>query len=188
MNDRDIITLLFSRDETAVTELERKYGRFIVSIAMNVLRDRREAEEITDDILYRLWDKIPPASPDNLPAYIGKMTKALAIDRYRKETSKKRGGTLYEASLEELSEALPSKEDPETALERREITGIINKWLSSQKREVRNVFVLRYYYGDSVKAIAKATGFSGAKIKGILFRARKGLSDKLKQEGYGNEK
>ena len=60
----------------------------------------------------------------------------------------------------------------------------ISRFLRQESRDVRTVFVLRYYYMDSIADIRDATGFSAAKIKTLLHRTRNKLKDVLLKEGY----
>lgn len=184
MDDRELIGLFFEREEAAITELEKKYGRFITSIAGNILYDREDVEETVNDVLYRIWQRIPPERPDNLPGFIGKITREKAIDLYRKNTSGRRSGKGYVLCLDDLDNVIAKAGDPAEELTARELSEILNRWLRGQKPDARNIFVLRYYFGDSVKAIAKAGGFTEAKVLSTIFRLKKSLRAYLRKEEY----
>ena len=63
MEDREIVDLLFVRSERGLDELERKYGRRLHALAMNILADRRDAEECLNDVRLAVWNAIPPERP-----------------------------------------------------------------------------------------------------------------------------
>lgn len=63
----------------------------------------------------------------------------------------------------------------------------INSFLYSQKEDIRNVFICRYFYCDSVEEISDRFGYSQSKIKSMLMRARIRLKSYLKKEGYYEE-
>ena len=49
MEDQQILDLYFARSESAITETDRKYGRYCHSIAYNILEDHEDAKEIVND-------------------------------------------------------------------------------------------------------------------------------------------
>ena len=58
VDDKQIIELYFERNEQAVRETEKKYGRFCHCIAMNVLGIHEDAEECVNDTYYSVWKLI----------------------------------------------------------------------------------------------------------------------------------
>lgn len=188
MEDKDILALFLSRDENAVRQTELKYSGYLLTIALNILGNREDSGECVNDTYFRAWNTIPPNIPARLRYYLGKITRELSIDRLRKKLSAKRGGnknrTEYELSLDELEECVPQKGTPEEAAEVSLLAETINLWLRSCGAEMRDVFMLRYYFCDSVKSIAASSGMSESKVKSMLFRAREGLRKHLEKEGF----
>ena len=105
MEDREIVELFLRRSEAALNERERKYGRYCRAIAGRILGSDSEAEECVNDALMGVWSSIPPHRPEDLAGFIGKITRQLAIKRWRRKNAAKRGGETALA-LEELSECL----------------------------------------------------------------------------------
>ena len=64
MEDKKIIKLLFARAENAISELSTRFGSQLHRIAYNILGNRLDAEECTNDTYLALWNAIPPVSPD----------------------------------------------------------------------------------------------------------------------------
>ena len=183
MEDREIIEQFNKRDDQAIQSCERKYGAYLRKIAMNILSDRDDAEEVLNDSFYQAWNSIPPLDPQNLPAYLTSVTRANAIDLFRRNHAEKRR-SLYEAQpISELSEIV-SGSLPEEIVDGKLLSERISRFLRQESRDVRTVFVLRYYYMDSIADIRDATGFSAAKIKTLLHRTRNKLKDVLLKEGY----
>ena len=60
----------------------------------------------------------------------------------------------------------------------------ISKFLRNQKGDVRNVFIRKYYFFDSVKEIAERYGFTESKVKNMLFYTRNKLKEHLIKEGF----
>ena len=182
MDDLEIIELYFCRDEKALTETARKYGNYCYTVAFNVLNSIEDSKETVNDTYFELWNTIPPERPTVLSAFIGKITRRLAIGRWRKNTAVKRGGGEFEATLDELSECISDNANVEKIVEGKLIVSTINEFLKKLPDTERNVFICRYWYADSVKSVAKQFGFSESKVKSMLMRTRTKLKQKLAEE------
>ena len=101
MEDSRIIELYWLRDESAIQVTSRKYGPYLFKIAYNILTDIRDSEESVNDTYLTAWNSRPPHRPGFLPAFLGKITRELSIDRLRYRTRKKRPDSRY---MPELSE------------------------------------------------------------------------------------
>lgn len=92
---------------------------------------------------------------------------------------------MDEAALE-LASALPQGDAAQDRVEARELGEAISCFLWTQKPEARIAFLRRYWYADSLEAVARRMGWSLSKTKSVLFRTRNRLRDFLKQEGLWN--
>ena len=182
MDDLDIIELYFCRDEKALTETDGKYGNYCYTVAFSVLNSMEDSKETVNDTYLELWNTIPPERPTVLSAFIGKITRRLAIDRWRKNTAVKRGGGEFEVTLDELSECISDNTNVEKIVEGKLVVSTINEFLKKLPDTERNVFICRYWYADSVKSVAKQFGFSESKVKSMLMRTRTKLKQKLAEE------
>ena len=63
MEDKKIIELFFGRDEAAIAESGKKYGKYLRYIAFSVLGDEFDCEEVENDTYLRAWNSIPPERP-----------------------------------------------------------------------------------------------------------------------------
>ena len=52
------------------------------SVARGILKDERDVEECVNDTCMRAWNAIPPEKPRSLEAYLVRITRNLALDRY----------------------------------------------------------------------------------------------------------
>ena len=180
MDDRSIIELYFARDERAISETADKYGKLCLRLAHNILGNAQDAEECVNDTYAGLWNAIPPARPERLDAYVCRITRNLSLKRLASLTRAKRDRAAI-VSFAELEEILP-----DACYEGRregEIAELINRFLREQKADVRNVFVRKYYFFDSVDEIAKRYGFGKSKVKSMLYHTRNKLKEYLKGEG-----
>ncbi len=182
MDDKRIIELFFARDEVALREVTKKYGKLCMHLAENFLSRREDREECFNDTLLELWRRIPPERPLDLKAYVAAVIRSRAIDRLRHDAAGKRGGNVQIVSDELLSDLA----DGTTLAEAYESTRageVINKFLDAEEKSDRAVFVMRYYLMESIKDISARTGFSEGKIKMLLMRMRHRLEEELRKEG-----
>ena len=184
MEDSAIVQLYWTRNETAISHTERKYGAYLLKIAYNILADREDSQESVNDTYLAAWDSIPPQRPGVLSTYLGKLTRRISIDIFRRKSSQKRGGGEYALSLEELGDCVSGGTDPEKTAESKALGQAIGNFLESQPGQVRQVFIGRYYYMDPVKEIARYCRISESKVKILLYRARQDLREYLQKEGF----
>lgn len=182
MEDDQILALYQARDEAAIVETQRKYGRYCFAIANNILQNSEDAEECVNDAFRGAWDTIPPSRPTVLATYLGKITRQTALNRLRHRNAEKRGGGETAAALEELGECVPSGQSIDEHLEAEELTRAINAFLAGLTAEERRVFLRRYWYFDSISAISTRYGFRQSKVKMMLKRTRDKLLRQLKKE------
>ncbi|MCQ2456827.1 MAG: sigma-70 family RNA polymerase sigma factor [Clostridia bacterium] len=183
MDDNFIIDLYWSRDEKAISETSEKYGKYCYKIAFNVLSDQGDSEECVNDTYLKAWNSIPPERPSVLSAFLGRITRNLALNRYNYKTAQKRGGGRIESSLEELAECVSGSETPEDVLEGISVGRVINGFIAGLTQRNRNIFVSRYFYLESVSEIAEKYGLTEPAVKTALFRMRQALAVVLKREG-----
>jgi len=183
LEDTTIIALYFKRSEQAIAQTDAKYGSYCYSIAYNILSNREDSQESVSDTYLAAWNTIPPRRPSALGAFLGKVTRHISIDRWRKNNARKRGGGEIILALEEL-ETCVDVQNTETAFDRRELTRVLNQFLSTLAETERNVFLCRYWYMDSIQAISESSGFSQSKVASMLHRTRGKLRKRLHEEGY----
>ncbi|MDR3206926.1 MAG: hypothetical protein LBT60_01200 [Oscillospiraceae bacterium] len=92
MDDERIVELFWQRSEDALTACGGKFGAYCRRIADNILRDDGDAEECVNETWLKAWNTIPPARPARLKAFLGKITRNAALDRFEAARAQKRGG------------------------------------------------------------------------------------------------
>lgn len=184
MEDKYIVELYWDRNETAIQETATKYGNYCFSIAYTILNDRSESEECVNDTYYDTWKVIPPNRPSNLPAFLAKITRRIAIDRCRIRTAQKRGGDEVTLALEELDECVKGSHNVESQVQYKELVAVIQRFIGTLPETERRIFMLRYWYLESIQSIAERYGFSQSKVLSMLHRIRGKLRKQLEKEDY----
>lgn len=183
MDDKQIVDLYWERSEKAINETAVKYGGYCYSVANNILNNRADAEECVNDTYLSAWNSMPPHRPSVLSTFLGKITRRLSIDKWRKSGAEKRGGGQTAVVLDELTECIPDKNNVEQTVETQILSEAVNSFIKELPDREQQVFLCRYWYMDSVEAIAAEFGFSESKVKSMLYRTRQKLRARLEKEG-----
>ena len=183
MDDKAILDLYWARSEQAISETDAKYGVYCFCIAYNILNSREDSEESVSDNYMAAWNSIPPKRPAILSAFLGKITRYISLDHWKKRSRLKRGGGEMELCLEELQDCVSGRESTEDAVIRKETIAAVNHFLSTLSETERKVFLCRYWYLESVKDIAERFGFSPNRTSILLRRVRQKLNTYLATEG-----
>ena len=173
MNDIMIIDLYYSRNEQAIKETDIKYGKLCFNLADNILRNHQDSEECVNDTYLGVWNTIPPTRPKNFAAFLCKIVRNLSIKRLEFNLAKKRMKNQIDA-FDELHNILPDTSVIEQ-YEYEELGKMISVFLSEEKKNMRNVFIRRYFFMDSIHDIADKYSYSESKVKNMLYHTRKKL-------------
>lgn len=184
MEDSKIVDLYWARSEQAIAETGRKYGQYCFSIAANILPVREDAEESVNDTYLAAWNSMPPHRPSVLATFLGKLTRRISIDRWRRLSAEKRGGGTVVLALEELEGCIPGGTDPEKDVQIKELAEVIGRFLETVSPAERRAFLKRYFELASLQDTADSLGFSVSKMKSMLHRIRGKLRIYLRKEGY----
>lgn len=183
MKDTTIIELFFNRDENAIRETDKKYGKYCFSIANRILFNRADSDECVNDTYFKAWTTIPPTLPENLKIYLGKITRNIALNLYEKLNASKRADSQMPVILDEISEMI-GENKVEQEINAFLLTDSINTFLKELPKDKRKIFVLRYFHMYSIKEIAKQLNLSESNVKMSLSRTREALATYLRKEGF----
>ncbi len=183
LEDTRIVELYWDRSESAIAESQNKYGTYCHCIAYNVLQDDSDAEECVNDTWLRAWESMPPQRPTGLAAFLGKITRNLALNRLEHNRAQKRGGYQTPLALDELAECVPDAAASADPAEEIALRAAVNAFLRALPEETMIVFLQRYFYCSSIKDIARNRKIGENRVKVMLFRARGKFKRFLEKEG-----
>ena len=184
MEDSKILDLYYKRNELAITETDKKYGKYCHKVASNILIQLQDVEECVNDTYLNAWNSIPPMRPNRLATYLGKLCRNIAINIYEKLSAAKRGGSQIDSCLEELEEVVGNNSNIDDDINMEFLTDSINSFLETITKEARILFIKRYFEMSSIKDIAQECNVSESKVKMSLLRTRDKLKQHLIKEGY----
>ncbi len=182
MDDRHIIELFFSRSPQAAAEAAEKYGRYCRAIAGNILGGGQEAEACVRGAWQRAQEAMPPYRPSRLSAFLGGLTRDLALDRYDSRPVKKRGEGEVPLILMELEERIGQGGAGETP-DGRAVAGTVAAYLRTQPLLCRMIFIRRYWYCNSVAVIARQLSCGEGRVESTLKRMGEALKRRLEEAG-----
>ena len=181
MTDSQIIALFWDRNEDAIRETDRAYGRRLHVLSDRILRNEQDAQESVSDTYLKTWETIPPQRPTYFFAYLAKLCRNFSLARLQWQSAAKRSAQVVELTRE-MAECIPDH-SLERKLEGEELGQLLNAFLDGLSRENRLIFLRRYWYADSVREIAVRYQINESKVKTQLHRTRKKLQQFLEGEG-----
>ena len=184
--DEQIVEMYWNRNEKAIEETDRKYHRYLYSLAYNVLHDDMDCEECLNDTYLGTWNKIPPSRPKWFQAFVAKIARNLALKKYRDERAQKRVPSEMTVSLDEFNECLAYMPSAEEEYHTRRVSEILTNYLGTLTDRQEYIFICRYYCSDSVQNIADMLTISASTVFRDLGEIRDGLKKALEEAGYGD--
>lgn len=184
MDDNGIIQLYWDRNDQAIQATSDKYGPYCKAIARNILNSEEDAEECVNDTYLNAWNAMPTHWPEQLAAFLGKITRNLSFNKYKHNHTEKRGGGEMALILDELTDCVSDKDAIDQVIDRQELIKSIHSYLRSLSASKRNLFVRRYWYADSVAEIARDSGMLHGTVSKTLERTRKELKAYLIERGF----
>lgn len=182
MEDPGIVALYWQRNEDAIVRTREKYGRLLFLVAHNLLSIKEDAEECVNDTYLAAWNSMPVQRPQKLQAWLSRVIRNIAVDRWRKNHAVKRYQEM-EILLEELEECVPAPGGVEESLEAAELAELIDGWLRGLPESDRIIFIRRYFNGESLGSLARENHMLPAALAQKMYKLRGLLKAELEGRG-----
>lgn len=180
MEDAQIIALYWARNEDAIRETDRAYGRKLNGVARKIVQIREDAEESVNDTYMKTWQAIPPQRPNHFFAFLASICRHFALNKVDWNQTAKRKAEVI--SLTEEMELCIPDESHDRRMAGRELGCILDAFLGSLPKESRMIFLRRYWYVDTIAEIAQRYGMTESKVKMQLSRTKAKLRTFLEKE------
>lgn len=181
MDDTNIIKLYFARNQDAITETDRSYGRRLHGLSQRIVQNYEDAQECVSDTYLKTWETIPPKQPEHFFAYLAKLCRYFSLGRLDWKNAAKRKAEVV-ALTQEMEQCIPDT-SRDAILERKEIIRLLNTFLTELSEENRLLFLRRYWYCETVGEIAQRYGYRENAVYTRLHRIRAQLNAYLAKEG-----
>ncbi len=184
IDDEAIIELYWERDDRAIEETDFKYGKYLFSVAYNIVHDRLDCEECVNDTYLGVWNTVPPTRPNELRAFLTTIMRRVAVNRYHHNKRKSAPPSELTLSLSELEDFISDTESVESAFDAERLGRVLSDFIRSLSDRRKYIFMSRYYTADQIGTIAKELNLSRSMINKELAAIRASLKEKLESEGY----
>ena len=177
-------------DQGAMAEIMRRHNQKLFRLAVGVLADRAEAEDILQESYIRAFARIHEYTGEGrLGAWLARIVRNEAIDRSRVR-SRRTQHIALEVDMRSLDDDFPldraradeSASNPDVAAERADVRRLIEDEVAQLPDQFRAVFILREVEGLSVEETAEYLGIPDATVKSRDFRARALLKARLGEQ------
>ena len=182
-SDEKIIDMYWQRDPDAIQETENKYGHLLHKVAYNILYDTLDCEECRNDTYLRIWNSIPSDKPTAFSAFVIRIMRRIAIDRYRMKSSKKRIPSQLTVSIEDLKQSISNDLPVEEAYDAKMVGGLITRYIRGLSDRQKYIFMDRYYMAESVEKTAADLSISVRTTYREIEKIKQGLKEYLERNG-----
>lgn len=170
------------------TELLASHRDRVYTQALYSLRDRRDAEDVTQEAFLRLWRQGGDVPPERVAPWLAHVTRNLCIDLCRRRSSARRHlGVADPEALDRLAAAPGDLDDPMRTLDLDDRQRQLVDALQTLSAETRSVMLMHYFEGRKLADIASALGKSVSAVKVQVHRARHSLRLVLDQRTAATE-
>lgn len=167
---------------TAFEDTAQKHRRRVYSFARYLLSNREEAEDVTQEVLLRLWRHQQGVDEERLGAWLLRVTRNACYDLLRKRRSDvaiARGASLDD---EEAREAASAEPDPQARAEAADFRRRLLSALAELAEPYKSVVILREVQGLPHREIGEALGVPEVTVRVHLHRGRRKLRERLREE------
>jgi RNA polymerase sigma-70 factor (ECF subfamily) len=183
LHDATLVRRFNAGDEAAFVEIVTRYRAKMLQVALSLLRNRADAEEISQDTFIRAHRGLGRFRGDSsLAAWLYRITLNLSRNRYWYHFRRRRHATLpLDAALSEHSPAsfaeLVASDAPSPVHEvaTREFSAIITGCMDQLPAGQREILTLRNVQQHSYVAISRTLGIRVGTAKSRIARARTNL-------------
>ena len=173
MTETKALRLLQQGSADALKWFITKYTPYVSTVVYNIIGSTMsvsDAEEVTADVFYALWENADKVKSGAVRGYLGSIARNKAKNKFREA-----GFDLPREEELYISEDLPLEEQ----LMESELQAIVRQEVLATKEPDREILLRYYYYYQPIPAISREMGMSAANVKVRLHRARNALKSTL---------
>jgi len=168
-------------DMSAFARLVRGHFSYAYALALRLVCNEEEAEEVAQEAFVRVWKSLNRFDPNTrFTTWLYRIVTNLSLDTIR---SRKRRPMAASLPLEDsLTEAPGGMENPESFTGSRDMVRLIERLAGELPETQRMVFTLRDIQDLSIEEVCECTGLSSGSVRSNLHYARKRLREHLEKE------
>lgn len=172
-------------DQLSYKVLVNRYKNKIFSYAFYMVKNRMDAEDISQEVLIRIWKNFGKFKISAAGSWIMRTTHNLCIDYLRKEQLYKKRSVFINDDFEDNIEDENKMNRPEVSTLQKITNDKVKSAISKLPENLKSVFVLYEIEGLKYKEISEILDMPINSVKVYIMRARKKLQEELKDyAGY----
>lgn len=173
LENHELLVRLQNGEEAAFDEVVQSTQKLVFNAALNVVQNKLDAEDITQDVYLKLYEKIAGFKGESaLSTWLYRITIRQALDYEKRKRRKKHGGGLMQVWIKDSENEIVEPENPGISLDKKEQAGYLFAAIKKLPEPQRIAFTLQQLEGLKVGEIAEIMKRSGAGIESLLVRAR----------------
>ncbi|MDP4092479.1 MAG: sigma-70 family RNA polymerase sigma factor [Bacillota bacterium] len=173
LSDYELIQKILEGDADLFSELVTRYKKLIYSIVYNMIKDREEVNDISQDVFIRIYQALNRYNPEyKFSTWSVKIATNYCLDILRKKK-------IDSVPIDEISHVPNSKDTPESRYIKKEQSRMIREAIEELPEKYRIPIILFHQNGLSYEEITKILNEPMTIVKNRLYRARLILKDKL---------
>ncbi|WP_298237067.1 RNA polymerase sigma factor [uncultured Algibacter sp.] len=177
-NDQYYISLVIDGDTNAFSVLVDRYKDLVYTLALRMLKNREEAEEVSQDTFIKIYKSINKFKGDSkFSTWVYKVTYNTCLDRLKKNRKH-----FNDIPINEFTEhQVKTIDNALDSLEQEEYSKAIQECIALLPSEDAFLLTLYYFEELSLEEISKAVGLKANNVKVKIFRGRKKLATILRE-------
>lgn len=183
LDDEALMRLIAHESTEALSVFYDRYSRLVFSLALNTVGDHATAEEITQDVFFRVWEKANTYRVEQakVSTWLTSITRYRAIDVLRRRGSRPEQDSVQ---WEDVSlNALPTSDDKTEELVALSLRRVrVQAAVASLPAEQRKALALAFFQGMTHSEIAEFLGDPLGTVKTRIRSGMKKLREILKEE------
>jgi RNA polymerase sigma-70 factor, ECF subfamily len=188
-SDRDLVDRAKSGDARAFGELVRRHQQRIHRLAVHMLRDRAEAEDVTQETFIRAFQALGRFDGRSEPyTWFYRITINLSLNRIRSRKTSRASHDTDDPRLDGLlTDTRPESADPSNSAQRRELYQTLCHGIDGLSDTLRTTLILVCIDGRSHEDVASILGTPEGTIAWRVHEARRKLKEYLHARGFDSE-
>ncbi|KLT70683.1 RNA polymerase sigma factor [Flavobacterium sp. ABG] len=179
LDDQHYIRLIIQGDSNSFAVLVNRYKDMIFSLALKMVKNREEAEEVAQDTFIKIYTSLSKFKGDSkFSTWIYKIAYNTCLDRLKKNRKEENNISIDEFS----AHLIKTMDNALSVLEEKERKQTIQKCLNLLPGDENFLLTLFYFDDQSLEEIGKIMNISANNAKVKLFRSRQKLAVILKKQ------
>jgi RNA polymerase sigma-70 factor (ECF subfamily) len=187
LDDETLLRLIVGAQENALGELYDRYSRLVYSMAINALGDAAMAEEVSQDVFLRIWQKASTYQPEQgkVMTWIASIARYRAIDVIRRQNVRPEGNRVSWASEDTFDLPHPSnvEDEVETSQRGQRVRAAMARLPEAQRQVLAYAYFQGYSHSEIAEILNEPLGTVKTRIRLAMEKLRQVLIDEGTVDG-----